>query len=65
MHADYHGPGDSSEKIDVEKLARISRLMFFVGLSVANADARPRANLDRYAETTPLRVRLTRNPRGR
>lgn len=42
MHADYHGPGDSPEKIDVEKVARISRLMFLVGLAVANADARPR-----------------------
>jgi len=55
MHADYHGPGDSPHRIDVEKLARISRLMFHVGLSVANADARPRWDPDRYARLVPRR----------
>ena len=55
MHADYHGPGDSPDKIDAEKLARISRLMFYVGRAVANADARPRWDPGRFARLTPPR----------
>jgi hypothetical protein len=55
MHADCHGLGDSPDKIDVEKLARISRLMFYVGVSVANADARPRWDSDSYARLVPRR----------
>jgi hypothetical protein len=55
MHADYHGLGDAPEKIDVEKLARISRLMFYVGLAVANADTRPRWDPDRFARLVPRR----------
>lgn len=55
MHADYHGPGDSPEKIDVEKMARISRLLFYVGLSVANADTRPRWDPGSFARLVPRR----------
>jgi Zn-dependent M28 family amino/carboxypeptidase len=55
MHSDYHGRGDSPDKIDVEKTARISRLMFYVGLSVANADARPHWDPDRLARQVPRR----------
>jgi hypothetical protein len=55
MHADYHGPGDSPDKIDVEKLARISRLMFYVGVSIANADTRPQWDPDSYARLVPRR----------
>jgi hypothetical protein len=49
MHPDYHRPSDSADKIDAEKLARISRLMFYVGLEVANKDRRPQWDPDRYA----------------
>lgn len=55
MHADYHGLGDSADKIDVEKLARISRFMFYVGLSVANAARRPQWDADRYTDLVPQR----------
>lgn len=55
MHADYHGRGDSPDKIDVEKTARISRLMFHVGLAIANADARPRWDPERFARLVPRR----------
>jgi hypothetical protein len=41
VHAEYHRPGDSVEKIDAEKEARIVRLLFFVGQDVANAARRP------------------------
>jgi Zn-dependent M28 family amino/carboxypeptidase len=49
MHPDYHRPSDSADKIDVEKLARISRLMFYVGLEVANENRRPQWDPDRYS----------------
>jgi hypothetical protein len=41
LHADYHRPTDSVEKIDAEQEARILRLVFYLGLNVANAAARP------------------------
>ena len=41
VHPEYHRPGDSVEKIDAEKEARIVRLLFFVGQDVANAAKRP------------------------
>lgn len=49
MHADYHRPTDTPDKIDVEKLARIGRLMFYVGLRVANAERQPQWVSGRYA----------------
>ena len=48
MHDDYHRPSDSAERIDFGKLTRISRLIFLVGLEIANADRRPRWNQDSY-----------------
>jgi hypothetical protein len=41
-HEDYHQPGDEVEKIDGDKTARIVRLMFYLGLEVANAPDRPK-----------------------
>jgi hypothetical protein len=41
VHAEYHRPGDSVEKIDAEKEARIVKLLFYVGQDVANAAKRP------------------------
>ncbi|MDT8436627.1 MAG: M28 family peptidase [Gemmatimonadota bacterium] len=40
-HEDYHRPSDEPEKIGYEKMARIGRLLFWVGLEVANADEPP------------------------
>lgn len=40
-HEDYHQPGDSPEKIDYDRMARIARLIFGTAWQVANADARP------------------------
>jgi Zn-dependent M28 family amino/carboxypeptidase len=42
VHADYHQPSDSPDKIDAEKEARIVRLIYHVGVSVANAASRPK-----------------------
>lgn len=47
-HADYHRPSDSVDKIDAEKTARIVRLVFYLGLELANAAERPRWNPDSY-----------------
>ena len=48
LHADYHRPTDSVEKIDAEQEARIVRLDFYLGLAVANATSRPVWNADSY-----------------
>ncbi len=40
-HEDYHQPGDEPHKIEYERLARISRLIFATAWQVANQDARP------------------------
>jgi len=40
-HPDYHRPTDSVDRIDAEKAARIVRMVFYIGLEVANAAQRP------------------------
>ncbi len=40
-HPDYHGPGDQPEKINADKQARLTRLVYYLALEVANAPARP------------------------
>jgi hypothetical protein len=40
-HEDYHRPSDEVDKIDEEKAARIGRLLFYLGLDVADGDERP------------------------
>ena len=49
VHPEYHRPADHVELIDVEKMARIGRLTFLLGLEVANADQRPKWNPESYA----------------
>lgn len=41
-HDDYHQPSDEVDKIDGDKTARITQLMFYLGLEVANAAERPK-----------------------
>jgi len=41
LHPDYHTPEDESERIDVAKLARMTRWMYATGWSAAQADRRP------------------------
>ncbi len=50
VHDDYHRPSDELELIDVEKESRIVKLIFHVGLEVANRDERPQWNPESYAE---------------
>ncbi len=47
-HEDYHRASDEVEKIDAEKTARIVKLMFYLGLEVANAAERPKWDPESY-----------------
>lgn len=49
VHEDYHQVSDEVDKIGYEKMARIGRLIFFLGLEIANADERPAWDADAYA----------------
>jgi len=52
-HRDYHRPSDSVDKIDGEKESRIVKLVFYLGLDVANAANRPKWNPDSYKQIVP------------
>lgn len=41
MHDDYHTPSDDIEKIDFDKLKRVTQLGYLTGWIVANADGKP------------------------
>ena len=49
-HADYHGRDDELNKIDGEKESRILKLVFYLGLELANADQKPKWNPQSYRE---------------
>lgn len=49
-HEDYHRVTDEVERIDAEKAARITRLMFYLGMEVANAPNRPKWDPRSYAD---------------
>jgi len=50
LHSDYHRPSDSADKIDVDKLACIGRLMFYIGIELSNATTRPQWYADRFEQ---------------
>lgn len=52
-HEDYHRPSDHVEKINAEKESRIAKLVFYLGLEVANAGARPKWNPESYRQIVP------------
>ena len=41
LHEDYHTPEDEAEKIDLAKLTRMTKWMYFTGWKIANAEKRP------------------------
>ncbi len=49
-HEDYHGANDEVEKIDAEKESRIARLIFYLGLEIANTTERPTWNPESYEQ---------------
>ncbi|MFQ5537705.1 MAG: M20/M25/M40 family metallo-hydrolase [Gemmatimonadota bacterium] len=49
-HEDYHRPGDEPSLIDAEKASRIARLMFYLGVEIANAEEQPQWNPESYRQ---------------
>jgi Peptidase family M28 len=47
-HPDYHQPTDTADRIDAEKLSRLARLIFYVGMTVADDPKRPRWRPESY-----------------
>jgi Zn-dependent M28 family amino/carboxypeptidase len=41
LHADYHTPQDEPDRIDITKLARMTRWMYATGINASNAARRP------------------------
>lgn len=48
VHRDYHQPGDEAHKIDAEKASRVIKLIFYLGLEIADAPDRPQWNPESY-----------------
>jgi hypothetical protein len=44
VHEDYHQPGDSVDKIDFEKMQKVTRTIFMMMWELANAANRPRVD---------------------
>jgi Peptidase family M28 len=44
VHEDYHMPGDHADKIDYEKLEKVTRTIFATMWKLANAPTRPKVN---------------------
>lgn len=57
VHEDYHRPTDTADKIDYEKLARITRLIYSSVIKTANLETRPIVDNEEFIEITR---RLTR-----
>lgn len=49
-HDDYHGRDDEVDRIDTEKASRIGKLMFYLGVEVAERTARPEWDPESYRE---------------
>ncbi len=49
-HDDYHGRDDEVDRIDTEKASRIGKLMFYLGVEVAERTARPKWDPESYRE---------------
>jgi Zn-dependent M28 family amino/carboxypeptidase len=41
VHADYHRPSDTVDKIDSGKAMRVTKLIYHTAMEIANADGRP------------------------
>lgn len=48
-HDDYHGRDDEPDRIDGEKAARITRLVYYLGIDIGNRTERPKWNPESYA----------------
>lgn len=55
VHPDYHRPSDEPSRIDAEKESRIIKLVFYLGLEIANNPQRPKWNPDSYKEIVEVK----------
>ncbi|MDH5805269.1 MAG: M20/M25/M40 family metallo-hydrolase, partial [Gemmatimonadota bacterium] len=55
VHEDYHRPSDHVDKIDGEKAARLSQLVFYLGVEIGEAAERPEWNPESYAQIVESR----------
>ena len=54
VHEDYHRPSDEVDKLNVDKAARIARIIFYTAEAVANETARPQWDPRGLAEVRAL-----------
>lgn len=52
IHADYHRPSDSVDKIDFEALTKRAQLVFMTTVNIANAEERPTVDNQIFIEKT-------------
>lgn len=57
-HEDYHRPSDEVAKIDAEKESRIVKLLFYLGLEIANVTERPKWHPDSYEQIVEAEHRV-------
>ena len=55
-HPDYHRPSDQPERIDAEKESRLLRLLFYLGLTIADGVARPAWRPESYRQVVDPRA---------
>ena len=53
VHEDYHGRGDSADKIDYEKMAKITRTVYMMLWEIANRPTRPKVDKPLPAQLAP------------
>ena len=52
VHEDYHQPGDHAEKIDFEKLAGVTKIIYGSVIEAANSDTRPAVDNQAFIDAT-------------
>ena len=52
VHADYHRPSDTVDKIDFEKLSRVAQLIYTSSIEVTNYDGRPVVDNQMFIDIT-------------
>jgi hypothetical protein len=52
VHEDYHRPSDTVDKIDFEKLERVTRLIYSSVIQVTNYEGRPQVDNEEFIEIT-------------
>ena len=62
FHRQYHQPEDTVEKIDFPKLARVSAFVYDIGFELAQADARPMVDPEKWTSLRRRRRGLPKAP---